>query len=319
MRFEHPIAAIVSFGIFLILYALWNRRKGGRYFGFSDVGFFPKRIPFRQMLVVYLPATVFILISLMLFLALSRPKMKNSDKFEKVLARDIVLVIDMSYSMQMKLPGPQTVYRDSEGAKKKIDAAKEVAIDFIGKRKNDRFGIMNFGDDTFGLWPMTTDHSIVSSKVAMLDTEDGYGFLGSTNLVQAIDSAIAYIEKDSDAKEPILIFISDGEGSITDNDSKELIYRLQARKIHFYWIQIENGTAVQPSPIAKIVSYLEFGKQFSADDKMEIKQAIAQIDQVEKTRTVFETSGGDRDIYPQLCFLAAGLVIGVIFLEGYRL
>jgi hypothetical protein len=52
---------------------------------------------------------------------------------------------------------------------------------------------------------------------------------------------------------------------------------------------------------------------------MEIKQVIAEINRVEKTPTVFETSGADLDIYPQLCLLAAVTVIGAIFLEGYRL
>ncbi|RJQ65487.1 MAG: VWA domain-containing protein [Desulfobacteraceae bacterium] len=320
MRFEHPFAAAVSFIIFLILYAVWNRRTSGRYFGFSDIRLFPARMPLRQMLIVQIPTIVFILISMAFFFALSGPKMKDTNKIERVAARDIVLVIDMSYSMQMALSGAEGQGLSKGGEpRKKIDTAKEVAVDFIGKRKDDRFGLMIFGDDAFGLWPMTTDHPVVSEKVSMLDTEEGYGFLGATNLVKAIDTGISYIEKDSEAEEPILIFISDGEGTAEDEDLNELISRLRRRNIHFYWILMEKNTAVKQSPIEKIVSNLKFGRRFSAVDDLEIKKAIVEIDQVEKTRTLLETSGDDLDLYPHVCLLAAAMVIGAVFLEGYRL
>lgn len=319
MRFEHPLTAAVAFGLFLILYVLWNLRKGGRHFGFSDVRFFPSRMPLSQILLIHLPTIIFMFISLTFFLALSRPMMKDPDRTERILARDIVLVIDMSYSMQMKLPNPERISYGRSEVRRKIDAAKEVAIDFISSRKKDRLGVMIFGDDSFGLWPMTTEHPIVAAKVAMLDTDDGYGFLGATNLVKAVETGIAYIEQDSEAKEPILIFISDGEGTVDEKDLNELVYRLRGRNIHFYWIQIERGTASKPSPIDNIVNQLEFGKKFSAGSKPEIEQAIAEIDRVEKTRTVLESSGEDFDIYPQLCLLAAVMVIGAVFLEGYRL
>ncbi len=319
MRFVHPATAAAAFGLYLLLYILWNRRKGGRHLGFSDVRFFPGRMPLRQLMIVHLPAIAFIFISGFLFLALGKPMIKDSNRIEKILARDIVLVIDMSYSMQMRLPNPETAGYDRSRVRRKIDAAKDVAIDFISRRKNDRFGIMVFGDDSFGLWPMTTEHPIVAAKVAMLDTDDGYGFLGATNLVKAIDTGISYIEKDSEAKAPILIFISDGEGTIGDRDVNELVHRLRTRGIHFYWIQIERDLVSQPSPIDEIVGDLRFGKKFSAINKIEIEQAIAEIDRVEKTGSIMETSGEDVDIYPQLCIMAAVMVIGAVVLEGFRL
>jgi Ca-activated chloride channel family protein len=319
MRFEHPLAAAVSLGIFFTAYILYNRSAGGRYLGYSEVRFFANRMPFRQMLIVHIPAIVLALISLTSFSALSRPRVTNLEKIETIVARDIVLIIDMSYSMDAFIPEPATTDPGSRHLRKQIDAAKDVAVELISARKTDRFGLMIFGDDAFGVWPMTTDHAVISTKVAMLGTEGGYGFLGATALVKAIDAGITYIEKDSDANEPILIFISDGQGLASQKDLNNLISRLRARNIHFYWIATEKTGAATLSPIGKIVNSLNFGRRFSAVSEVDIKQAIAGIDRVEKTRTVYETSRNDRDLYPQLCLLAAVMVFGAIFLEGYRL
>ena len=48
----------------------------------------------------------------------------------------------------------------------RLDAARAVLRDFIGRRKEDRLGLMVFGSSAFVLAPFTRDHAVL---LALLD------------------------------------------------------------------------------------------------------------------------------------------------------
>ena len=59
----------------------------------------------------------------------------------------------------------------------RLDVAKRVVSDFIGKRQNDRIGLVVFAGDAYLQSPLTVDHEIIKEILADLDfdtvDEDG--------------------------------------------------------------------------------------------------------------------------------------------------
>ena len=67
---------------------------------------------------------------------------------------DIVLVTDISGSMLAEDFKPN-----------RIEAAKNVAKDFVGGRQNDRIDLVVFGGESFTQCPLTMDHAVVQNLI----------------------------------------------------------------------------------------------------------------------------------------------------------
>ena len=88
----------------------------------------------------------------MLVLALARPQqgLKGDDRFMQ--ATDIMLCLDASDSMRSEDFKP----------KNRITVAKEAAREFAEKRKDDRLGLVVFGELPLTLCPLTTDRGALA-------------------------------------------------------------------------------------------------------------------------------------------------------------
>src|SRR3990172_1328159 len=113
-----------------------------------------------------------VLAILLMVVGFARPQWNSLVRQKSFLARDILLVMDLSYSMESRFEG-------SDGPRK-IDVAKSAAARFIERREGDRIGLLVFGDETFGSWPLTSDLKLISKKVSRL----GSTFYGGTDLAK---------------------------------------------------------------------------------------------------------------------------------------
>lgn len=321
--FEHPIIAIAGLICFLIL----TRKGKDSYFGYSTTAFFSFNTDFKQRLIGVAPKIIFYLVVLGLFVSLSQPKIKMSHKYEKILSRDIVLAMDMSGSMTTFLSDPGFInavnppQAEMLKSKKKIDLAKEAAIYFVTMRQEDRFALMVFSDDTFGIWPLSIDHTIIEQKIRLLGILDdgGYEFIGGTDLIKSISSSITYINKASNAPEPILIYISDGEGEALDSEIIEQAMRLTQKKVHFYWILMGNEEKTKESPIEKLLQVIPYGKKYIVYNKDELYEAVQDISKIEKGETLVELVGQEHELYPYLCIFSSILIMGYLWIKGYEI
>ena len=58
----------------------------------------------------------------------------------------------------------------------RLEAAKDVIIDFIDARPNDRIGMIIFGGEAFTQCPLTSDHKVLKNMIPMIKVgmvEDG--------------------------------------------------------------------------------------------------------------------------------------------------
>ena len=68
---------------------------------------------------------------------------------------DIVLSLDLSASMLSKDFSPN-----------RLEASKEVAIQFVDERPNDRIGVVAYEGEAFTQIPLTTDQRVVMNGIA---------------------------------------------------------------------------------------------------------------------------------------------------------
>ncbi len=151
-------------------------------------------------------ACVWLLWALIL-LTLARPQWVGAPVERSEAARDIMLAVDISGSMQTRdFAGP-------DGAREtRLDGVKSVLDGFIADRRDDRIGLIVFGNAPYVLVPFTRDATAARS---LLDTLQP-GMAGQNTLLgDAIGLAIRSFEV-SQVQTRILILLSDG----TDTGSR---------------------------------------------------------------------------------------------------
>ncbi len=253
----------------------------------------------------------------LIIIAIARPQSSSSWQNVKAEGIDIVLAMDISGSM---------LARDLEP--NRLEAAKEVAINFIEKRVNDRIGLVIYAGEAYTQSPLTTDHSVIKNLMGDLQNgmvEDGTAI--GVGLATAINRL-----KESEAKSKIVVLLTDGTNNA--GDIPPLTAAEIARKfgVKVYTIAVgTNGMAPMPMqlPNGEItyknqkVSIDEItlekiakqtnGKHFRATDNESLEGIYAQIDELEKTEIdVKEFRKRNEQFYPWA--MAAAILLLLEFL-----
>jgi Ca-activated chloride channel homolog len=251
-----------------------------------------------QTLFRLLPELILGLVISLILVALARPQ-KTNDKVEQwTEGIEIMLAIDISQSMQIEDFTPN-----------RLEAAKEVARDFIKGRVQDRIGIVVFSGDAFSLAPLTTDYELLNSYL----NEISFDMIG--NRGTAIGSAMAVVTnrmRESESKSKVCILLSDGDNTAGNIDPITAAELAAAYNIKTYTIvvgkeglvpfgkdyfgrphMVEN--TVDESTMRKIAD-IGSGEFFRATDNQALVQVFKKIDQYEKAE-IKETRFKDTSDY----------------------
>ena len=240
-----------------------------------------------------------------LIVGLARPQWHTVVEHERFLARDIVLVVDLSHSMENPMGGS---WYEGNGPRK-IDVAKKAALQFIQKRKNDRIGLLVFGDETFGSWPLTRDLGLISKKVARL----GSAFYGGTNLVQPFMKAIEHFREMGQSTSRILVFLSDGEAAIPAKMKEIIVTEMKKIDVHLYLLGV--NLRQENSDLLEVVDRTE-GRFITAESAGDLTEAFDEIDRLEPSRVEIETQGKSRELYPMFVVSALCLLFILTLLRN---
>ena len=242
----------------------------------------------------HLPQFLFVMTIVLQVIGLARPQKSNVVAYERFLARDIILVVDLSYSMEDAF--------DSKGGPRKIDVAKKAAREFILKRENDRIGLLVFGDNTFGSWPLTRDLSLILKKVNRL----GSTFYGGTDLAQPFLKALSHFREMGQSESRVLVYLSDGKGRIPEKIKERIITDMKKTDTHFYLLGIK--TSKEKNDLLHIVERTE-GRCFVVDSAVELGRAFQAIDRLEPSMVEIEVQGEVKELYLYTVFVALGLML----------
>ncbi len=262
-------------------------------------------------------------------LALARPVSVLSDATGEERGIDIVVVLDLSGSMQAILDAePEDLPAELRPKKNqrltRLDTAKVVVQDFISRRQTDRIGAVVFGSNAYLLSPPTLDYALLSKLISQLELNviDG----GQTALGDALFTAVARLRR-SDAQSKVVILMTDGFNTGGRVSPDKAIEAATTHGAKVYTIQIGDGAEVEVlngySPfgkpiygraryptdpaLLKKISDKTGGEAFIATDAKALRESMHSIlDQLEKTR--FEASVAHyEDLFPFL--LIPGVVL----------
>jgi Ca-activated chloride channel family protein len=255
------------------------------------------------------------LVIALLIIALARPQSTSSRKDVTIEGIDIVMALDVSGSMLAMDLKPD-----------RLEAAKEVASEFIAGRPNDRFGLVIFSGETFTQCPLTTDHEVIRDlfkevKSGMIEdgTAIGDGLATSVNRL-----------KDSKAVSKVIILLTDGvnnTGSLDPLSSTEIakLYGIRVYTIGVgtegqapYPFQTPFGVQVQYTPVQideellQQVAIQTDGKYFRATSNSKLREIYGEIDKLEKSKIdVTEYRKKKEEFFPYALFAFILLTIEI--------
>jgi Ca-activated chloride channel family protein len=213
---------------------------------------------------------------LLVVVAVARPQWIDDPITQIESARDLMLAVDLSGSMQT------TDFVDPDGNRiDRLTAVKLVLEDFVAKRETDRLGLILFGNAAFVQVPFTLDHGVF---LQLLD-EAQIGMAGPQTMIgEAIGLGIKAFES-SDAEQRVLILLTDG------NDTGSKIPPVKAadiaagNDITIYTIGVGDPAAAGEAPLDEAtleqIGDATGGRYFRANDLEELDRVYVELDELE--------------------------------------
>jgi len=209
----------------------------------------------------------------MSIIALASPILTKEYSNSKKNGRDIVLVIDTSGSMQ------QGRFDEKHPMKNKFDVVKEVASDFVLRRKDDRIGLITFADVAFVSSPLTFQKEFLATIINM----QRLGIAGQkTAINDALVQAYAMLEH-SQSKSKIVILLTDGIDNMSKVSVDEVSNLIALSDIKLYTIGI-GDTRDYDGRSLKAFAKAGEGEAFTASNSTMLQKIYKQIDVLEVTK-----------------------------------
>ena len=223
----------------------------------------------------------------LLIVAIARPQSTKSWKDVSTKGIDIVMALDISSSMLARDFNPN-----------RLEASKDIAIDFITDRPKDRIGLVVFAAESFTQCPLTTDHSVLVNLFEDLKSgmiEDG------TAIGMGLATAVNRL-KDSDAKSKVVILLTDGvnnRGSIAPASAAEIANTFDVRVYTIgvgsqgkapypvqtpYGVKYRNMDVEIDEKVLQNIAGKTGGEYFRATDNQKLKSIYEEIDKMEKSK-----------------------------------
>jgi Ca-activated chloride channel family protein len=223
---------------------------------------------------------------LLLVFAASRPQWLGESIAIPISGRDLMLAVDLSDSMRtadFKLEGKQV---------NRLQATKQVASQFIERRRGDRLGLILFGTQAYLQTPLTFD----SKTVNRLLQESAIGLAGErTAIGDAIGLAIKRLDLESDNSR-VLVLMTDGANTAGEVTPLKAAQLAASRGLKIYTIgigadeQIEstwfglrrtNPSAQLDEKTLRAIASLSGGRYFRARDTQELAKIYDLLDELE--------------------------------------
>lgn len=246
-----------------------------------------------------------------LIIVIARPQTHDSWNKTNVEGTDIVLVLDISGSMQAA----------DMARTNRLEVAKKVASQFVNGRQNDNMGLVVFAGESFSAVPLTSDRAMLANYISGVKV--GLISADGTAIGDGIASAINRI-KDGQAVSKSIILITDGtnnSGVVAPETAAEIAKDLGVK---IYAIGVgadtageavpykdENGNTIglfQTTPIddssLRQIAGMTGGKYFSASSATALTEVFEEIDALEKTEFDVRNFSHTEDNYMMWAWLA---------------
>ncbi len=272
---------------------------------------------FRQR-IRHLPFILRMLTVALIIIILARPQTSFDRNDFKVEGIDMLLAMDISGSMLAEDFKPN-----------RLDASKEVAMNFIDGRPNDRIGLVIFSSEAFMQCPLTIDHTRLKSLFSSVKSgviADG------TAIGDGLGLSVYHIRK-SEAISKVVILLTDGinnTGSMDPMTAAEIAKKFGVRVYTIgvgtkgmapypfqtnFGIQYQNIEVQIDEDLLRNIAQTTGGEYFRATDKQKLDEIYKQIDKLEKSKIDVTKFTKKKEEYLVFALLAAGFFLLEILLK----
>ena len=315
MRFLYPEVGWWVLGAFLVV-AIMKSGIRWRFAAFTAV--LPsRRFPFRASIVRRLPFLALAIAAAFLGLAIMQPVIPFSQADLQSKGLDIVLLMDLSSSMQEEMgSGQRTTTTTLAGARTRMDAVKDAVKRFIRMRRDDRIGLVVFSDNPYVISPLTFDHEYLLHYIDFVDDKILQGE-GQTAIGDGLALSNYVLSRQATASSrghQVIVLFTDGENNRGREPVEVLAESREADiRVHVIGVDLEADVKERPG-VQMLMRAVEDngGKYFNADSERELTAASRAIDDIEKGLLVSRVYVRDVPVYQWFAIPAlVALVIAV--------
>lgn len=223
----------------------------------------------------WLQMIVAALVWLLLVVGVAKPEWVGEPIVRTEAARDVMLGIDLSGSMD---------YHDFPGGDgddvSRFDAVQRVVDQFVAERESDRIGLIVFGTKAYLQLPFTRDLETARALVALMEV----GMAGpQTALGDSIGLAIRSFES-SEVDDRLLILLTDGNDTASKMTPINAADIAKLNGVEIYTIGIGNKNATGEDrvdfEVLADIARRTGGQFFNAEDEPSLQQVYQRIDEI---------------------------------------
>jgi Ca-activated chloride channel family protein len=320
MRFLHPEYGWWVLAAFVVI-ALLKWRVRWRFAAFTAV--LPlKRFSYRASIVRRLPFVVLAAAAAFAGLAIMQPVIPYSQADLSSRGLDIVLLLDLSSSMQEEMgSGQMRTTTTLITGRTRMHAVKDAVKTFVRTRREDRIGLVVFSDNAYVISPLTFDHEYLLHYIDFVDDKILQGE-GQTAIGDGLALANYELSRQATANSrghQVVVLFTDGENNRGREPVDVLVESKKAEiRVHVIGVDLESEVKEKPA-VQMLMAAVEDngGRYFSADSERDLTAASRAIDSMEKGLLVSRVYVRDVPVYqwfaiPSLVALALALSLRAI-------
>ncbi len=313
IRFEDPWLLVFFILIPLMILYQWKGMGKSRV-RFSSLDNVKKLRKSTSLFLRHILLVLRCLAIALFVVALARPQ--SGTKASEILTEgiDIMLCLDTSGSMRA------LDFKWKNERQNRLQVVKRVVSDFIKGRKNDRIGMVVFGEEAFTQCPLTLDYGVLLNFLDQVEI----GMAGdSTAIGSALGTCVKRL-KDLKSKSRVVILLTDGRNNAgilspetaseiaktfniktytigvgTEGEVPFLVDSIFGKRYVYQRVDLDEDTLKE---IAKITG----GTYFRATNTKALEEIYKQIDKLEKTKVKVKEYMEYRELFGW--FLLFGLI-----------
>lgn len=252
---------------------------------------------------------------ILIVIAMAGPTWSGAPIVKEKAARDMLLLVDLSQSMQ------EEDFTGKDGPKiSRLDAVKEVLGEFIARRKSDRLGLAVFGSAAFPQAPFTEDHDLVTSLLGELEP----GMAGPKTVIgDGIGLAIRLFEP-SKSKNKVVLMLTDGNDSGSSMPVAQAAQIAKENGITIHTIAVGDpetvGEKALDVTVLQDISKTTGGRFFVALNRSELETIYGELDALEpeKLDTVSYRPKRALFFYPLIAIVLLNLLLALLMIFSAR-
>ena len=258
---------------------------------------------YRASSVRRLPFVVLAISAAFAGLAIMQPVIPYSQADLQSRGLDIVLLMDLSSSMQEEMGSGQNrgATTTVSGARTRMDAVKDAVKTFIKTRRDDRIGLVVFSDNPYVISPLTFDHEYLLHYIDFVDDKILQGE-GQTAIGDGLALSNYVLSRQATANSrghQVIVLFTDGESNRGREPVDVLAESGKADiRVHVIGVDLEADVKEKPG-VQMLMRAVEDngGQYFNADSERELTAASRTIDDIEKGLLVSRVYVRDVPVY----------------------